>query len=67
MTNQTDMQIEIGKRFENIKGSPRQAFIKSGQKRLGSFLLWEDNPGDIRLTTFGKFWIHNLIEEGRES
>ena len=60
----TGLQIEVGKRLENVKGSPKQAFIKSGEQRIGSFLLWGDIPGSIRLNPAGKFWLHNLIEGG---
>ena len=66
MTNQTDIRIEVGKRLENVKGSPKQAFIKSGEQRIGSFLLWGDNPGSIRLNARGKFFIHELINDGGE-
>jgi len=67
MTNQTDIRIEVGKRLEKVKGSPRQAYIKAGKQRLGTFLLWGNNPGSIRLNPAGKFWLHNLIEGGEQS
>ena len=62
------INMYIGKNIklttENVKGSPKQAFIKSGEQRIGSFLLWGDNPGSIKLNPAGKFWLHNLIEGG---
>jgi hypothetical protein len=62
----TGLQIELGKRLTNVRGEPKQAFIKSGEQRIGSFLLWGDNPGTIKLNAAGKFFIHELITDGGE-
>lgn len=58
------LQVEVGRRLEKVKGGPLQAFIKAGGQRIGSFLLWGENPGNIKLNTAGKFWLHDLISEG---
>ena len=65
--NENVLQVEVGRRLEGVRGEPRQAFIKAGEKRIGSFLLWGENPGNIKLNTAGKFWLHELINERGQS
>jgi len=64
MTNLTNVQVEVGKRLENVKGSPKQVFLKVGDKRIGSVLLWGENPSkNVRLNAAGIFWLHELMSK----
>ena len=62
MTNLTNVQVEVGKRMGNIKGEPKQVFLKVGDQRIGSVLVWGENPSkNVRLNAAGIFWLHELI------
>ena len=62
MTNLTNVQLEIGKRLEKVKGQPKQVFLKVGEQRIGSVLLWGENPSkNVRLNAAGVFWLHELM------
>ena len=64
MTNQTDFQIEVGKRLEGVKGTPKQVFLKVGDQRIGSVLVWGENPSkNVRLNAAGIFWLHELLSK----
>ena len=64
MTNLTNVQVEVGKRMENVKGQPKQVFLKVGDQRIGSVLVWGENPSkNIKLNAAGVFWIHELMSE----
>lgn len=62
MTNLTNIQVEVGKRMEAVKGKPTQCFLKVGEQRIGSFLKWDQNPStNLRLNQAGRFWLHELM------
>jgi hypothetical protein len=62
VTNLTNVQLEIGKRLEKVKGQPKQVFLKVGEQRIGSVLLWGENPSkNVRLNAAGVFWLHELM------
>lgn len=64
MTNQTDFQIEVGERLERVKGNPKQVFLKVGEQRIGSVLVWGENPSkNVRLNAAGIFWLHELMSK----
>jgi len=64
MTNQTDFQIEVGERLECVKGNPKQVFLKVGEQRIGSVLVWGENPSkNVRLNAAGIFWLHELMSK----
>lgn len=64
MENLTNVQVEIGKRMENVKGQPKQVFLKVGDQRIGSLLVWGENPSkNIRLNSAGAFWLHELMSK----
>ena len=64
MTNSTNVQVEIGKRMEKVKGQPKQVFLKVGDQRIGSVLVWGENPSkNIRLNSAGTFWLHELMSK----
>ena len=59
-----EIKVEIGKRLDRTKGKPKQVFLKVGEQRIGSVLLFGDNPGkDIRLNEAGRWWIHELMNQ----
>ena len=64
MTNLTNVQAEVGKRLENVKGEPKQVFLKVGEQRIGSVLVWGENPSkNIKLNAAGIFWLHELMSK----
>ena len=64
MTNITNVQIEVGKRLENVKGQPKQVHLKVGDQRIGSVLVWGENPSkNVRLNAAGIFWLHELLSK----
>ena len=64
MTNLTNVQVEVGKRLENVKGQPKQVFLKVGEQRIGSVLLCGENPSkNVRLNAAGIFWLHELLSK----
>lgn len=57
-----EFNIEVGKRLEQVKGQPKQVFLKVGKQTIGSILMWNENPGKyIKLNEAGKFWLHDLL------
>ena len=64
MTSLTNVQAEVGKRMENVKGQPKQVFLKVGEQRIGSVLVWGENPSkNVKLNVAGLFWLHELMSE----
>jgi hypothetical protein len=64
MTNLNNVQLEIGKRLEKVKGQPKQVFLKVGDQRIGSVLVWGENPSkNIRLSSAGIFWLHEMLSK----
>jgi hypothetical protein len=64
MTNLNNVQLEIGKRLENVKGQPKLVFLKVGDQKIGSVLLWGENPSkNIRLNAAGIFWLHEMMSK----
>ena len=64
MTSLTSVQAEVGKRMENVKGQPKQVFLKVGEQRIGSVLVWGENPSkNVKLNAAGVFWLHELMSE----
>jgi len=62
MTNLTNVQAEVGERMEQVKGQPKQVFLKVGEQRIGSVLVWGENPSkNVRLNAAGIFWLHELM------
>ena len=57
-----EINIEVGKRLERVKGQPKQIHLKSGRQRIGTVLVWNENPGKyIKLNAAGKFWLHEML------
>ena len=57
-----NVQVELGKRLEKVKGEPKQVFLKVGDQRIGSVLVWGENPSkNVRLNAAGIFWLHEMI------
>ena len=64
MTNLTNVQVEIGKRMQSVKGEPRQVHLKVGDQTIGSVLVWGENPSkNVRLNSAGVFWLHELMSK----
>ena len=64
MKDLMNVQVEVGKRMEKVKGQPKQVFLKVGEQRIGSVLVWGENPSqNIRLNAAGKFWLHELMSK----
>jgi len=62
MKDHTNVQVEVGKRLEKVKGEPKQVFLKVGDQRIGSVLVWGENPSkNVRLNSAGIFWLHELM------
>jgi hypothetical protein len=64
MKELTNVQIEVGNRLESVKGSPKQVHLKVGDQRIGSVLVWGENPSkNVRLNAAGIFWLHELLSK----
>jgi len=60
----TNVQVEVGKRLDGVKGQPKQIFLKCGDQRIGSVLVWGENPSkNIRLNAAGIFWLHEMLSQ----
>ena len=64
MKDLMNVQTEVGKRMERVKGQPKQVFLKVGDQRIGSVLVWGDNPSkNVKLNAAGIFWLHELMNQ----
>ena len=64
MENLTNVQAEVGKRLEDVKGQPHQIHLKVGEQCIGSVLCWGENPSkNVRLNAAGIFWLHELMSK----